>query len=44
LEVFTMLCAMLDGSITAHCALALPARSRHRQMVRVILVLMFLWI
>ena len=30
LEVFTMLCAMLDGSITVHCALALPARSRQR--------------
>ena len=41
LEVFTMLWAMLDGSITAHCALARPARSRHRQTIIVILVLMF---
>ena len=43
-EVFTMLCAMLDGSITAHCALALPTANRHRQIISVILVLMLLWI
>ena len=27
-----------------HCALALPAKSRHRQIIIVILVLMLLWI
>lgn len=37
-EVFTMLCAMLDGSITAHCALALPARSRQRHIAVNILI------
>jgi hypothetical protein len=31
---------MLDGSITAHCALALPTANRHRQIINVILVLM----
>ena len=43
-DVFTMLCAMLDGCITAHCALALPTANRHRQIISVILVLMLLWI
>jgi hypothetical protein len=28
-----MLCAMLEGSMTAHCALALPAKSRQRAMM-----------
>ena len=43
-EALMMPCARLPGSLTTHCALALPAKSRHRQMINVILVLMLLWI
>ena len=44
LEALMMPCARLPGSLTTHCALALPAKSRHRQIIIVILVLMLLWI
>ena len=43
-EALMMPCARLPGSLTTHWAEALPAKSRHRQMTNVILVLMFLWI
>ena len=39
-----MPCARLPGSLTTHCALALPTANRHRQIISVILVLMLLWI
>ena len=40
--VFTIPCARLVGSVTTHCALALPARSRHRLKSMIIFVLITL--
>lgn len=44
LEVFTILCAILDGSMTVHCALALPARNRQKHVVRIFVFILILTI
>ena len=43
-EALMMPCARLPGSLTTHCALAVPARSRHALNSRIIFVLILLWI
>ncbi len=41
LDELMILCAMLVGSMTDHCALAFPAISRNRQIVMITFVLIF---